>query len=69
MVSYNKPQGKSVVVMGNTCKSNKKTNNIDIQSIGKFSSNYTVRKIVLKLLLYLYFRTKVLKFRHDILIK
>ena len=30
---------------------------------------YTVRKIVLKLLLYLYFRTKVLKFRHDILIK
>ena len=29
----------------------------------------TVRKIVLKLLLYLYFRTKVLKFRHDILIK
>ena len=30
---------------------------------------YTVRKIVLKLLLYLYFRTKVLKFRHDILIR
>ena len=30
---------------------------------------FTVRKIVLKLLLYLYFRTKVLKFRHDILIK
>ena len=29
----------------------------------------TVRKNVLKLLLYLYFRTKVLKFRHDILIK
>ena len=35
-----------------------------------FNSKFnTVRKIVLKLLLYLYFRTKVLKFRHDILIK
>ena len=34
------------------------------------SSNFqTGELIVLKLLLYLYFRTKVLKFRHDILIK
>ena len=46
-----------------------KTEIIDIASGGVTCSDFTVRKIVLKLLLYLYFRTKVLKFRHDILIK
>ena len=45
--------------------------NVCFKKIGTKRSiiHYTVRKIVLKLLLYLYFRTKVLKFRHDILIK